>query len=212
MSVVNDQRLLLSSLEPRRTEFGGEQFKFEPRLAKLQALDDFWPDRWRTKIDRSSKGIELAQNQAGVVDWVGSADSNFEQKVFDALVRLKVSVSQYAMHLGREVRNKIFADLDAIINVNDWYPEDEFPGSNSFRDFLKWTVYTRRFDWSSLGVADNGDLLIAWVKGDSLLTGHFDGKGRIWWAYKKETADGAEHASGDCTLQRFSRQYDFYLG
>ena len=55
------------------------------------------------------------------------AASGFEERIFNVLVRLKVTFAEFAIHLSHDERERIFRQLDDIINVKDWHEEDELP-------------------------------------------------------------------------------------
>lgn len=137
--------------------------------------------------------------------------TSFEERIFDSLVSLKVAVSQYAMHLPPEERGRIFSRLDSVINVDDWHEEDQLPLLQSFQNFLKWIVFARRFDWSSIGVSNEGNILIAWSRPKLALTANFSTGNKITWTATVDTEIGPAHAVGTCTLQYFTRQSIFYL-
>lgn len=136
----------------------------------------------------------------------------FEQKVFDALVELKVSVAQFAMHLSPSRRRTIFDQLDNIINVDDWYEDDEFPSIRAFKDVLAWSIYADVPEWNSLGVDDDGDVLLAWHSDRVTLTANFDGNRLVRWTSRYRSEDDVVgHAGGDCSLRQFAKQARFYL-
>jgi hypothetical protein len=132
-------------------------------------------------------------------------------RIFDSLVSLKVAVSEYAMHLSQEERNRIFNRLDAVINVEDWHEEDTLPRLDSFKDFLKWMIYAKRYDWASIGVSESGNTLIAWTTPDVTLTASFGGKNNVSWTATIETVKPQDHAVGRYTLRNFAKQALFYL-
>jgi hypothetical protein len=136
---------------------------------------------------------------------------DLRQRVFDSGVEMKVAVSQYAMHLSPETRQKLFHDLDEVINVEDWYEEDTLPRYDSFRDFLKWTIYSKRFNWVSIGVSDEGNILVAWKSQHALLTANFDGRSRVLWTAKRTSPQGDAHTAGDSPLQFFEKEATLYL-
>jgi hypothetical protein len=135
----------------------------------------------------------------------------FEERVFDALVLLKVAVSEYAMHLDASERRKIFEDLDDVLNVEDWHDGDRFPEIASFRAFLKWAVYASFREWTSLGVSDDGNVLLAWQTDRGLLTANFASTGDVRWTAKITSLTGVEYAAGRSTPQYFAKQARFYL-
>jgi hypothetical protein len=137
--------------------------------------------------------------------------ANLQQRVFDSGVEMKVAVSQYAMHLSPETRQKLFHDLDEVVNVDDWYEEDTLPRYDSFRDFLKWIIYSKRFNWVSIGVSDEGSILVAWKSQHALLTANFNGKSRVLWTATRTSPQGDTHAAGESPLQFFEREASLYL-
>jgi len=134
-----------------------------------------------------------------------------EQRVFDSGVQMKVAVAQYAMHLTPETRHKLFHDLDDVVNVADWYEEDPLPRHESFRDFLKWTIYSKRFNWLSIRVSDEGNILVAWRSARALLTANFGGNSRVLWTANRTSPDGGIHTAGDSPLQFFEKEATLYL-
>ncbi len=148
-------------------------------------------------------------NSASVVR--SAPSQNFAATIFNTLVELKVGVAQYAMHLSPDVRAKLFADLDEIINIEDWYEEDALPKYLSFRDFLKWTIYSKRFNWTSIGISDEGNILVAWKSAKALLTARYDGEGRVWWTATINSEGEKNLAAGDCSLEFFESEAKHYL-
>lgn len=141
--------------------------------------------------------------------------TSFEEQIFNSLVSLKVSVSQYAMHLTTEERHRIFAELDSLINVDDWHEGDTLPNIIAFRDFLKWMIYSKYFKWISLGVSDEGGMTVAWKTKRVLLTAKFSGlagqDGVKWTAQILSEKGETGYAVGKCPLRLFSEQAMFYL-
>jgi hypothetical protein len=151
-----------------------------------------------------------AQSSTTVVR-ITSVQANLQQRVFDSGVEMKVAVSQYAMHLSPETRQKLFRDLDDVVNIDDWYEEDTLPRYDSFRDFLKWTIYSKRFNWLSIGVSNEGNILVAWKSEQALLTANFSGNSRVLWTVTRTSPQGDTNAAGDSPLQFFEREATLYL-
>jgi hypothetical protein len=141
--------------------------------------------------------------------------ASFEEQIFNSLVSLKVAVSQYAMHLTTEERHRIFAELDSLINVDDWHEDDQLPNIVAFKDFMKWMIYSRYFKWISFGVSDEGGMLVAWKTPRVLLTAKFSGlagqEGVKWTAQITSQKGEAGYTVGKSPLRLFSEQAMFYL-
>jgi hypothetical protein len=138
--------------------------------------------------------------------------TNYAERLFDCLVSLKVAASQYAMHLSAHERHRIFNRLDSVINVEDWHEDDILPQIDSFRNFLKWMIYSKDFSWSSIGVSNDGNILVAWSRPNLALTANFSTQNKLTWTAAIETDNGPAHAVGTCSLQYFAKQARFYLG
>jgi hypothetical protein len=156
--------------------------------------------------------IEVSQKHAGTVFRSLQRHSSYGETLFDRLVALKVAASQYAMHLVSQERHRIFARLDAVINIDDWHEEDALPELESFKNFLKWIIYSKSFDWSSIGVSNEGNILVAWSRQRLALTANFAVKNKVTWTAVVQTDSGPAHAVGSCSLQHFADQALFYLG
>ncbi len=155
--------------------------------------------------------IQVSAEKSGTLFQSVPQQASFEEKLFDSLVSLKVSVSQYAMHLPLGERHRIFDRLDSVLNIDDWHEEDRLPLLRSFQNFLKWTIYSRRFDWSSIGVSNEGNILIAWSRSKLALTANFSSEGIVTWTAAVDTETGPAHAVGSCSLQYFAKLSVFYL-
>jgi hypothetical protein len=138
--------------------------------------------------------------------------TSYAERLFDCLVSLKVAASQYAMHLSPQELHRIFDRLDSVINVEDWHEDDKLPHLDSFRNFLKWMIYSKDFSWSSIGVSNEGNILVAWSRPNLVLTANFSTQNKLTWTAALETEHGLAHAVGTCSLQHFAKQAFFYLG
>jgi hypothetical protein len=165
------------------------------------------------KIQRlSDQQILLGSSKPQVVTRLAPQQANFEEKVFGSLVSLKVAVSQYAMHLSTQERHRIFDQLDFVINVDDWHEQDALPRPQSFQDFLKWMIYSKYFQWTSIGISEEGNVLVAWRTARVLLTANFLGSDNVRWTAKIASEDEEPaHAVGRCSLRLFAEQAMFYL-
>jgi uncharacterized UPF0160 family protein len=141
--------------------------------------------------------------------------TDFAERVFNSLVALKVAVSQYAMHMSDAERHRIFAELDSVINTEDWHEEDELPKVEAFKDFLKWMIYSKYNKWISIGVSDDGDLMVAWKTTRVLLTAKFSGLSEQeavrWTAQIMSKKGETGYTVGRSPLRLFSEQALFYL-
>jgi hypothetical protein len=181
--------------------------------------NDFLVSQRKSISDRLPTIDELAKLRAtalpgtGISKMVQPRVLSFDERIFDTLVSLKVAVSQYAMHLGAVERARLFEELDSKINADDWHEDDILPATSSFHEFLKWMIYSKHSEWTSIGVSSQGTILVAWRKPQVLLTANFEAKDSVrWTAQIRSPAGEVGHSAGKCTLRLFAEQAMFYLG
>ncbi|MER8745885.1 hypothetical protein NKH54_22785 [Mesorhizobium sp. M1004] len=138
------------------------------------------------------------------------ASANHAEKIFDTLIALKVETSKVAMHLSIAARNRIFAELDYILDVETWDEGDYLPDIESYKRFLKWIIFTGDTTWTSLGVDDGGRILVAWVREQQTMTANFDEVVR--WTKRADMEGAIQISLGEFTLTHFARQSNAFLG
>ncbi len=201
----------------------------EVTTAPISGLDEFqwlqWLDRPLDKplSQRLTSSVDIAggtpktssvvtQRQPTTVLRESRGGADFEECIFNALVRLKVTVAEFATHLSRDRREQVFEQLDAVINADDWHEDDELPRILAFRDLLRWSIHSTFYDWSTIGVSDEGHILVAWVKANTRLTANFGGDGQVKWTSRVQQANGEPAlAAGKCSLSYFTKQATFVL-
>lgn len=90
--------------------------------------------------------------------------------VFDQLISLKVSTSSLAMHLTGAWRQGLFAQLDHLLDPDEWDFSDALPSVASFRTFLRLMISLGNVRRPSLGSTGTGDIIAAWIIGKDRLT------------------------------------------
>jgi hypothetical protein len=159
-----------------------------------------------------TQNITLGPQKSETVLRSVTHSADFHESIFNSLVSLKVAVSKYAMHLSSAERKRIFEQLDSVINVDDWHDGDDLPKPNSFEEFLKWMIYSKYFKWTSIGVSQEGNIMVAWRTRRVLLTANFAGADNVRWTAQIHSDVGETgHTVGKCPLRLFAEQAIFYL-
>lgn len=195
-----------------------QPFSTSPAARYTDGLADSpWPASWRTQsspaatLEQAKAQFEFRAVRPGYFVRPIISRTSFEERLFDHLVLLKMAASQYAMHLSATERRRIFDRLDSVLNIDDWHDDDALPELESFRNFLKWMIYSRDSSWSSIGVSNEGNILIAWSRPDLALTANFWIENKVTWTATVARPEGPAHAVGSCSLQYFTDQSRFYL-
>jgi hypothetical protein len=131
-----------------------------------------------------------------------SAEKSLEERLFDATASVKILTAQVAMHLDREWRNKLFAQLDSLHDLEEWDPDDEPIQTGSFATFLKAMVQIKPQRRPGLGLSHNGYLVGAWTVGKNRLTIEFLQNDRVRWVLARYTGDDVERFAGQTSVSR----------
>jgi hypothetical protein len=135
-----------------------------------------WVDRLRRPSPAS------LQSEAG--------GQRLSAQVFDALAAVKILTARVAMHLSRESRDRLFAQLDSLHETEQWETGDEPINPSSFETFLKAILTIRPGRRPGFGLSHIGNLIAAWTTDRDRLTIEFLPKDRIRWVLARYPDDG----------------------
>lgn len=132
------------------------------------------------------------------------------KKLFGSLAEAKVLTSKIAMHLDQEWRERLFAQLDDLLELDDWHEDDEPILGASYETFLRMIIYQAPARRPGLGVSYRGNLVAAWTSGTDQLTLEFFPEDRIRWVLSCEIDGEIERAAGESAVRHFPRVLDPY--
>ncbi|HCO55321.1 MAG TPA: hypothetical protein DIT93_09915 [Pelagibacterium sp.] len=138
-----------------------------------------------------------------------SGTKSTEEELFDTAVDLKVATATYAMHLPLPVRDRLFNEFDYLLSDDAWEPGDKLPSVTSYKQFLRWMIFTSDTSWCSLGISDSGDILVAWIGEFGQMTAKF--ADTVSWTHRINSPDGQQASAGEYTLVHFARQSKNFL-
>lgn len=119
-----------------------------------------------------------------------------------ALATAKVMTSEVVMHLDREWRDRLFAQLDDLLAIEDWHEDDEPLLDESFRTFLRLILYQKPGRRPGLGLSHRGHLIAAWTAGADRLTLECAPDDTIRWVLSCEVDGERERAAGEARVAR----------
>jgi hypothetical protein len=114
--------------------------------------------------------ISWQSDQPGTKSLVISEKKGNQEKAFDRLVALKISTSNVSMHLDEAWRAGLFAQLDNMLDPQEWDFSDEMPSTSSFMTFLRMIIHNRVVRRPGLGATTDGKIIAAWTAGHNRLT------------------------------------------
>ena len=89
------------------------------------------------------------------------------------------------MHLDAKYRERLFSQIDALHDLDEWDPDDKPIQTASFKTFLKTIVHLQPERYPSLGLSYSGNILAAWVNGKDRLTIEFLPNDIVKWVFSK---------------------------
>lgn len=91
-------------------------------------------------------------------------------QLFNALAAFKIRTAAVAMHLDRDWRDRLFAQLDSLLAADDWDDGDLPPTLASFQTFLRMLLFVKPDRRPGLGATGDGKLIATWTVGADKLT------------------------------------------
>jgi|SRR5665811_106913 len=99
-----------------------------------------------------------------------STNKSIEEQLYDALASFKIRTATIAMHLDRDWRNKLFAQLDSLLVADSWEKDDLPPALGSFSTFVRMLLFLKPDRRPGLAATSDGHLIATWTKHDERLT------------------------------------------
>lgn len=134
---------------------------------------------------------------------VGATHKTLKETLYDATSEVKILTSQVAMYLDRNLRDRIFKQLDNLHDISEW-DEDASPiKRESFKTFLKMIIALKPTKSPGLGLSDRGLLLAGWSIDKGILTTEFLPQDNIKWTLSVTMDGDVDRVVGTTNVARF---------
>ena len=127
-----------------------------------------------------------------------------EEQIDSSLSKLKKMTNYVAMHIGKEWRDKLFVQLDSLLDYDEWDEENSLPDYNSFNTFLRFMLNQRPNPRPSIGLFD-GVFIASWVAGKDMLTVECLPNDEVRWGVIYYLEGKPYTASGTTTIAELPR-------
>lgn len=176
-------RSFLSSLPPPASE-ASEQL----RRAAITSV-----------VSSTSTTSRLVQASVPPAAMAGS----LRHRLYNALAASKIRTATVAMHLDRDWRLGFFSQLDNLLAVDSWDPDDVPPSEESFTTLLRMILFLRGRR-PGLGATASGNFVATWTEGRDRLTIECKPADQVRWVLIRHLDGDRESAAGETTLPRLS--------
>lgn len=158
-----------------------------------------------TEIERVlAEIISSARSSPGLQSYVVRPARSVQQQLYDALASFKIRTATVAMHLDRDWRTKLFAQLDSLLAYDDWDGADLPPTLASFSTFLRMLILLRPNRRPGLGATSDGNLIAAWTVGSDRLTIECLPRDIVRWNLSVAIDRERERAAAETPLTRLA--------
>jgi hypothetical protein len=125
-----------------------------------------------------------------------------EEALFDSRVDLKVATSHLAMHMSRDWRDRLFAQLDRMLDPVEWTAGDSLPIGGSYATFLRAMLYLKPARRPGLGLTPDGHIVAAWTRGPDRLSMEFRPYDQVRWIVSRMVDGHRDNGAGTTEITR----------
>jgi len=155
-----------------------------------------------------AESIRTAMMRAGLTQEVrpgvavSARSRSLEEQLFDSRAAAKLRVASVAMHLSTAWRERFFAQLDALLNAEDWDRLDEPISEKSFATLLRLLLLVPVKRRPGLGATSDGHVVAMWTVGKNRLTIECLPGDVVRWAIVQYVDRDRDTAVGETALPR----------
>lgn len=159
-----------------------------------------------SKIGLASPSLDQYKQDKGSVQ--GSrqrstqARNNVAESLYDTLAGFKVRTASVAMHMDNEWRSKLFAQLDSLLDSEEWDPSDIPPTLNSFSTLIRMLLSLRPERRPGLAASPDGHMVATWLVEKDRLTIECLDNDEVRWVLARKIDGETERAAGQTVVTR----------
>jgi hypothetical protein len=128
---------------------------------------------------------------------------SLEERLFDARAACKIESRKFSMLFDPDWHTRLFHQLDLLMDVQEWDPDDSPVTNDSFTTLLRLLMILRDKRRPGLGIANAGNILATWsITAGDRLTIECLPDDRVRWIVTHPVEEGTESAVGETNLDR----------
>ena len=200
-SLVPKKSLLGNWPETQETVFGQQSLMdyLSPNIGQATFQNDFLSSA-TNNVEKLVSALKIPPSLASFPS--SSNERTIEEQLFAATANVKILTSQVAMHLDREWREKLFQQLDALHDSDEWEAEDKPIQQASFATFLKAICQIKPRRRPGFGLTHGGHLIAAWTVDQNRLTIEFLSNDRVRWVVSRIYENERDKFAGETSVSR----------
>jgi hypothetical protein len=125
-----------------------------------------------------------------------------EEQLYNARAAFKLRIANVAMHLDQTWRKRFFAQLDHLLDVNEWDKRDLPVTEQSFATLLRMLLLVKPKLRPGLGATSGGNIIAAWTVSKDRLTIECLPADEVRWVVVHYLDGERETGAGQVTLTR----------
>ena len=126
--------------------------------------------------------------------------TSLAEKLHDARAVCKIKTNNFAMHFSRDWQQRFFAQLDAIMDAEEWDESDQVITEPAFTTLLRILLMLRGKRRPGLGIGPNGNIIAGWTNGPNRLTLECRANDEVRWIISQIVDGRPDTAAGQTTL------------
>lgn len=130
------------------------------------------------------------------------AGLSLEEQLFNARAICKIRTAQIAMHLEPGRRERFFAQVDSLLDAEEWDEHDQPITEASFATLLRLLLLIRPKRWPGLGATMDGHVIAAWTEDRNRLTIECLPEDQLRWVLVRFRDGERESHAADTPLLR----------
>jgi len=130
-----------------------------------------------------------------------AAQGSLQDQLYSALAACKIRMATVAMHLDQSWRTRFISQLDNLLTVDSWDPDDVPVSEASFTTLLRMILFIRGRR-PGLGATAAGNFIATWTEGQNRLTVECKPLDQVRWVVIHHLGGDRESAAGETTLPR----------
>ncbi|WP_457660165.1 MULTISPECIES: hypothetical protein [Sinorhizobium] len=183
---------------------------------QLKGFDEFRPDLVKgtdvvPRLDKIFEQLREEVTRAYHPVVQPTETGSFKDKLYESRAAFKIYASKVSMHLGRDWLHRLFAQIDSLLDADEWDPEDPPPQLATAQTLIRMLLTLKVERKPGLGISPKGNLVAAWTLEKNRLTVECLSNDRVRWVLSRVRDDEVERAAGEGKIDRlreFIEPYD----